>query len=119
MSNALIMDNSYYKYNFRIQPFKQEYLFKINDIGTSIILAYPETLDFAYEESLTIRYIISASSLAKNLKFISDSEYLKCGDINGLKKCIVPLTHFIRHKNFIIKVNIIIGIHSFIMNHLQ
>ena len=99
ISDKLIIDNSHYKYNFRNQIFKQEYPLKINDIGASIILAYSEILDFIYEESLTIRYIISAPSLAKNLKFVSDSEYSKCDDINGLKKYIVPLTHFIGYKN--------------------
>jgi len=116
ISQELIMNNSHYKYNFRIQPFKERYYFTIIDIGTSINLAYPEILNFTSEELLTIRFIISDPSLVKNLKFVSDSYYLECEDVNGIKKCIVPLAHFagkksgyyylnqtndIRHKSFI------------------
>ena len=99
ISKELIMNNSHYKYNFRIQPFKEKYYFTIVDIGTSINLAYPEILNFTSEELLTIKFIISDPSLVKNLKFVSDSYYLECEDVNGIKKCIVPLAHFIGKKS--------------------
>ena len=99
LNEELIMNNSHYKYNFRIQPFKEKYDFIVYYYGTNISLIYPEILDFTSEESLTIRYIMSEPSLAINLKLVLDSKYLECNDINGLKKCIVPLSHFIENKS--------------------
>ena len=95
IDDELIMNNSHYKYNFRIQPFKKTYYFDIYDYGTSINLVYPEILNFTSEESLIIELLISDPSLANNLKLVSDSDYLKCEDVNGLKKCIVPLSHIL------------------------
>ena len=64
------MNNSHYKYNFKIQPTKEPFHFSIYSNGTNIFFVYPEILNFTSEESLTIRFIISNPSLAINLKFI-------------------------------------------------
>ena len=98
--DELIINNSHYKYNFRIQPFKQIYYFKINKKGVNISFVYPEILNFTFEQPiLTIRYIMSNPSLAKDLKLIPTSDYLECIDVNGLKKCTVPLKDFIGKTN--------------------
>ena len=88
------MNNSHYKYNFKIQPTKEPFHFSIYSNGTNIFFVYPEILNFTSEESLTFRYIMPFPSLAKKPYFVFDSDYLECEDINGLNKCNVPLKHF-------------------------
>ena len=119
IDEELIMNNSHYKYNFKIQPTKEPFHFSIYSNGTNIFFVYPEILNFTSEESLTIRFIISNPSLAINLKFISDSDYLECKDINGLKKCIVPLSHFIGEKSGYYYLNQINGDKTFIHYELS
>ena len=98
----LTMNNSHYKYNFIIQPSNIIYNFTINGFGTSKInLVYPELLNFTSEKSLTIRYIISNPSSVTNIKYFPDSDYLECKDLIGLKKCTLPLMHFVeKESNF-------------------
>ena len=94
LDEEIIMNNSHYKYNFRIQPFNETFYFSIYNYETFIKIAYPQILNFTYEEFITIKYIMSNPSLTKKLYFISGSDYLECENINGLKKCTVPLKHF-------------------------
>ena len=99
IDNTIFMNNSHYKYNFIILPSDKTYYLHIYNTGKSFNFVFPEILNFTSEESLTIKYLISDASLTDNIKYISDSDYLKCEYINGLKRCIVPFTHFIRQKS--------------------
>ena len=100
-NSETILDNIHYKYNFRIQPSENiESIFVENYYGTDIKLTYPEQLDFTNNDSLIIKYIMTNSSLAKNIKLNPDStSYLDCIDFEGLKRCIVPLSHFAGKEN--------------------
>ena len=101
IDDKLILNNLHYKYNFIIQPFNYTYHFTLDSLfyGTSIRATYPAILNFTSEKSLTIRYIMSEPTLAEHIKFVSDSDYLECEDLNGLKKCIVSLLYFLSNKS--------------------
>ena len=116
IDDKLILNNLHYKYNFIIQPFHYTYHFTLDSLfyGTSIRATYPAILNFTSEKSLTIRYIMSEPTLAEHIKFVSDSDYLECEDLNGLKKCIVSLLYFLSNKSEYYYLNQENGYSSFI-----
>ena len=114
VNDELIINNSHYKYNFRIQPSKNAYHFIVSDYGTNINLVYPEILNFTSEKLLTIKYITPNPSLIENIKLVSDSDYLYCENLIGLKKCSIPLIHLIENKNEYYYLNQLNGERKFI-----
>ena len=86
----------HYKYNFRIQPSESpEDEFSIKGNGTNALLTYPEILNYTSDETLIIRYIMNEPSLANGIKLNPNStEILNCKDLNKMKLCYVPLSHF-------------------------
>ena len=91
----LIIDNSHYKYNFIIDNYLGDDQFYIENYGAKINFIYPEILNFTLEDSLTISYLeANPSEFLENINLDSKSDYLKCENQNGIKKCIVPLNHF-------------------------
>ena len=91
----IIYEREHYKYNFIIRAYSNIYKFKIKGSGTDIKLTYPEELNFNSTDSLTIRYIMTNPSLAKNIKLNPASSDLTCEDLEGMKKCIINKDHFI------------------------
>ena len=52
-------------------------------------------MNFTLEDSLTISHFeANPSESLENINLDSKSDYLKCENQNGIKKCIVPLNHF-------------------------
>ena len=95
IKNEKYLDNIHYKYNFRIQPFENNEIIHIDQLGSSINCVYPEYLDFSLEDSLTIRYLAKSPLNLKNLKINPDTDsYIECEDLTGMKKCIVSKSHF-------------------------
>ena len=95
IKNEKYLDNIHYKYNFRIQPFENNEIIHIDQLGSSINCVYPEYLDFSLEDSLTIRYLTKSPLNLKNLKINPDTDsYIECEDLTGMKKCIVSKSHF-------------------------
>ena len=102
LKNGLILKYIHYKYNFIIQPIKDFEKVSIKGKGTDIKLVYPEILNFTLDDKLIIRYIMTDSSLAQNIKLNPDSSDLECENFYKMKKCIVPFIHFIGKKQEII-----------------
>jgi uncharacterized cupin superfamily protein len=62
--------------------------------GTQVRLTYPEELNFQSEDTIIIRYIMDSPNYANKIKLNPESSDLECEDLNEMKKCIVPITHF-------------------------
>ena len=92
----LIFENIHYKYNFRIKPFHFNETFSIKNKGTKVLLTYPEKIDIINNNSTKIRFIMNNNaSLANAIKLNPDSKsLLYCEDLNKMKICVVPLSHF-------------------------
>ena len=97
LDDELIINNTHYKYNFRIQPFSisGEIFNQINRIEINLI--YPEKLDFSSEDSLIIRYITPSTA---KLRLIQNSSNLDCdSNLNGMIKCNVSHYYFMEKKS--------------------
>ena len=97
IENEEVIDNIHYKYIFKVQPCSFDVNLSISGNGTNILLEYPQTIDFnsSSETSIVIRFIADKPELMKNLKLNQNSKsYLECKDLNMMKKCIVPKSHF-------------------------
>ena len=94
--DGLKIENIHYKYDFTLLAGKNEDPITImKPKGTFIFQIYPETLDFTKNESDLDVYIaperIDRISL---VTFNEDKEPLACENINNIKKCKVPKSHF-------------------------
>jgi len=89
-------NDSNVKYNFRIQPVKNEE--KIIDktaSGTLIFRVAPSVLDFTKSDSLTIDYAMESPKSLTGLTFNEDASDLSCQIIGTeIKRCTVPKSHF-------------------------
>ena len=94
IDNEITLNNIHYFYNFIIQPCENNEKISIKEIGTSIEMVYPESLNLTAEDDLIVRYIMKDPSKAKNLRLNPEGSILNCGDLIGMKKCIVPDDHF-------------------------
>ena len=103
LDKELILDNIHYKYNFRIQPFYINTAISVSyyNYGTIIYLTYPIELNFKYQNSLIIKFIVGVGSGANNIRFIySDSSLndhqssLDCKSLYKVKVCNVSISHF-------------------------
>ena len=90
-----IYNNINIKYNFRIQPVKNEEKIEGKQVGSSYIrYNYPYTLDFTKSDSLSVNYHIEPNDLT-GLTFNENKGDLTCQTIlNDIKKCTVPKSHF-------------------------
>ena len=93
-SQVTVIKNAHYKYNFRIQPHEISDSVSIKEIGSNILLAYPEELNYNSGENLTIWYIMTNPILASIKLNLNSKSDLKCEDGNMMLKCIVPKSHF-------------------------
>ena len=94
-TQEVVKDNIHYKYTFRIQPSTFEGHISVKENGANILLAYPQELNFNSHEKLTIRFIMNDPTLAENIKLNQDHWIeLYCKDLNKMKKCDVPKSHF-------------------------
>ena len=94
IDNEITLNNIHYFYNFIIQPCENNEKINIKEIGTSIEMVYPESLNLTAEDDLIVRYIMKDPSKAKNLRLNPEGSILNCDDLIGMKKCIVPDDHF-------------------------
>ena len=93
--NETILDEIHYKYNFIINSVENDEIIYVDNYGIPFGLAYPEILNFTTEYTMTIRYLMNNPFYLESIKLNPDSPYnLDCEDLNNMKKCNVPLTHF-------------------------
>jgi len=84
-------------YNFIIVPIKNDETFIVNDYyGMNFYNSYPRTLDFTKQDSITINLIPGADFdiTKEKIKLNPESDYLECKNLQDLKQCIIPLSHF-------------------------
>ena len=94
-TKEMVINNTHYKYTFRIQPHEISGRVSIKGNGTNILLAYPEELNYASAEKFTILYIMNQPDLAKKLTLIpKSSDNLNCRDYYKMKLCDVPFSYF-------------------------
>ena len=93
-SQETVIEKAHYKYNFRIQPHEISDSVSIKEIGSNILLAYPEELNYNSGENLTIWYIMTNPILASIKLNLNSKSDLECEDGNMMLKCIVPKSHF-------------------------
>ena len=93
-SQKTVIENAHYKYNFTILPHEISDSVSIKEIGSNILLAYPEELNYNSGENLTIWYIMTNPILASIKLNLNSKSDLKCEDGNMMLKCIVPKSHF-------------------------
>ena len=87
--------NKNVKYNFRIQPIKQNYTFTIKACDEySIIKSFPEVLDFTKKDSYKIEFISVFSNHLTGVTFNEKKEDLKCENKGMIKNCKVTKDHF-------------------------
>ena len=112
IKNYYSIEGIYHHYDFKIDSNIYEETITIDQFGSYIYCIYPEILDFSLEDNLTIKYIMSSPSNLKELKLNpNSSSYLECEDFPGIKKCIVPLSHFTNKTNG--------DYYSYFKNHLS
>ena len=101
VTEEIFLKNINYKYNFIIIPFENNEVISVNYLqkGSNVQLTYPTLLNFTLEESLNISYIMNYASRVENIKLNPDSNELICFYNGNLKKCYVPLEHFIGKKD--------------------
>ena len=93
------LNDIHYKYNFRIQPGKISSKITIEKYGTQIDFVSPEIFNLtsiSINDTLIIRYIMSSPTDSINIKLNPDSsDNLNCENLLGMKKCFIPLNHFL------------------------
>lgn len=88
------------KYNFKIQPVKNEEKVEYKDAGTFIYYLYPDVFNFTGRDNFTILYYPGIKDNLKGITFNEDKEDLKCENFGTVyKKCEVPKSHFIGKKS--------------------
>ena len=94
--DGVVLNDIHYKYNFIVQPFVLERsVHLIKNPGAKLFLMYPEKINLASSNSSIIRFIMNNSSLIEGIKLNLDCKSdLECEDLNRMKKCIVPKSHF-------------------------
>ena len=94
-SQGIIIENAHYKYNFRIQPFEIQDKISIRGEGIKILLTYPEELNYTFDDTLKIRYIINEPSYSGSVELNPSSEIsLVCTDVYKMIVCNVPKEYF-------------------------
>ena len=110
ITKEIIHKTAHIKYNFRIQPVKNEDIiyYSKEDKGSYILWPYPETLDFTRKDTLYVEYSAEneKESYLKGMTFNQDKGDLSCEiGQNGLLRCIVPKSHFDKNEFYFIKHN--------------
>ena len=84
------------KYNFRIQPVKnEEKIESKSSSGTFIYYCYPHILDFTKSDSLSVEFEVESPDILTGVTFNENKGDLSCQTLgNRIKKCIVPKSHF-------------------------
>ena len=95
ITEKVVLQDEHYKYIFIIIPSENNNIVKVSDFGTDVQITYPNILNFTFEDSLNIEYVMDLPNYAFNIKLNPDSKNdLECNDISKMKTCIVPLSHF-------------------------
>ena len=94
IKNTIEISDINIKYNFLVQPVKNEDIININENGGSAVMYYPTTLDFNSGNTLKVQFFTNRNDY-DSLKLNMDSNInLNCNRVGQLQTCDVPLSHF-------------------------
>ena len=104
ITNEIIISNCSIKYNFIIQPIKNNENFKALQNGYSAFYSHSslKELDFRLYEKFSITYILKKheqSEAPSNLKLFPDLEYLDCSISSSIQTCNVNRSYFENKKS--------------------
>ena len=96
LKEEIIIDKINTRYNFRIQPTKNNELVKNNggEGWSFIVSVYPEILDFTKKDTLTIEYFTREPYLITGLTFNEKANYFPCQTSGQILICNVIKSHF-------------------------
>ena len=96
ITSEINLENINAKYNFKIQPVKnEEIIFDEAQLDTSIYWVYPEELDFTKNDILTLEYYPRFSDRIKGIALNEEADYLNCEIIlESYIKCTLDKHHF-------------------------
>jgi len=90
------------RYVFRIQPVKNNDIFKVIGSLNSkniALFVYPKVIDFNYKDFYRITFLMSSTAIAEYYKFNLDSESLKCLIYEKTIRCDIERRHFENKKS--------------------
>jgi len=96
IAEEILLNDINYKYNFIILPIINNEQINIAryNWGTDVKLTYPLTLNFTFEDSLIIKYIMTYPLDSNKIRLNPNSNFLNCSNSFYTKTCIVSLSHF-------------------------
>ena len=101
IKEEIILTEIHSKYNFYIQPVKNDEKIILKGEGSFPMFTIQKTLDFSKNDELTLDLILVMPYNTKSIKLNLDSdEELKCNDLfDTIKKCTVPKSHFVNKES--------------------
>ena len=101
IKEEIILTEIHSKYNFYIQPVKNDEKIILKGEGSFPMFTIQKTLDFSKNDELTLELILVMPYNTKSIKLNLDSdEELKCNDLfDTIKKCTVPKSHFVNKES--------------------
>ena len=104
IKEEMILNDIHSKYNFNIQPIKNNDKISIDEIGGKIAIAIPKSLDFSNKDEISINLLLYGykNETANGIRFNLDAnEDLVCEDSvsTHIKSCLVPKSHFENKKS--------------------
>ena len=96
IKGEIILNDIHCKYNFYIQPVKNDDIIAVMGKGSILFLIMPKTLDFSINDDISIDLLIRDLEYSKGIRFnLNATKDLECEDKdNRIKRCIVPKSHF-------------------------
>ena len=111
-------DNIHYKYNFILGPGSNEEKISILEPkGTFLIHSYPDTLDFTKSDSYDIYFAIERVDRMRGITLNPEKGNLECVDLNNIKKCKVPKSHFDGKKGGLYFINHFNNVNKYSANY--
>ncbi len=105
IKEEIILDDIHHKYNFHIQPVKNDEKIYITNISeksrSEIIFAFQKTLDFSIKDEIKLELMMENLFETKGIRLNPDAtKDLDCENfVNRYKRCIVPKSHFENKKS--------------------
>ena len=90
-----LFNNIHYKYNFILEPVENNETIYVYDNNIRIHNAYPNDIDFLWQDSANIIYFVNDIINIKGLRLAQDLDNLECASTSwGILSCKVTLSYF-------------------------
>ena len=100
IKEEITLNNMHGKYNFYIQPLKNNDKITINGKGSPLTIIIPKRLNFSASETISIDLLLDSNN-TKGIKFnLNANKDLECENKQTfIKRCLVPKSHFENKQN--------------------